>query len=318
MGLALGESTCSPATLSLLSDYFPLRKRGLPTAIWTMSVPIGTMFGLSAGGWLAQSLGWRQAFLWVGGLGLAFAPLLLLLREPVRGQYDPPALMAGPRTTFGAAALVLWRSKAFRFMLLGGTLQSFVFCSIQLWSAPFYSRLHGMTLAEAGWWLAVAFGGGGGAGALIGGVLADRAARRNARAYGLIPALGCVLMIPAALVEFLASNQAISLAAAFATVVFLSVYLAPFNASTQSLAKPDMRAFTSAVILVFTNLIGLGLGPLVTGWVSDALRAEGFGENGLRYALVGDLAVGLAAAAAFYAAGRHLAWELPESGASSS
>jgi predicted MFS family arabinose efflux permease len=318
MGLALGESTCSPATLSLLSDYFPLRKRGVPTAIWTMSVPVGTMFGLSAGGWLAQSLGWREAFFWVGGLGLAFAPLLLFLREPTRGHFDPPALMAGPRTTLRRAALVLWESKAFRFMLLGGTLQSFVFCSIQLWSAPFYSRLHGMPLAKAGWWLALAFGLGGGAGALIGGVLADRAARRSARAYGLIPALGCLLMIPAALVQFLVSSQAASIAAAFANAVFLSVYLAPFNASTQSLVRPDMRAFTSAVILVFTNLIGLGLGPLVTGWVSDSLHARGFGEDGLRFALVGDLAVGLAAAAAFLMAGGHLARELADRGASSS
>jgi predicted MFS family arabinose efflux permease len=309
MGLALGESSCSPATLSLLADFFPLRKRAVPTAIWTMSVPIGTMFGLSAGGWLSEGIGWRHAFMWVGGLGLLLAPLMLLLPEPRRGQFDAPSASSAAPTSLREAVLILWRSRAFRFMLLGGTLQSYVFCSIQLWAAPFYARVHHLPLWQAGTWLALMFGLGGGVGALLGGVLSDRAAQRDTRAYGRIPMLGCLAMIPLALVQFLCHDVRLSIGTGFAAVVFLSFYLAPFNASTQSLVKPDMRAFTSAVILVFTNLIGLGLGPLVTGWISDALRPQ-FGDQSLRAALASSAVVALAAAVAFARAGRHMPDEL--------
>jgi MFS family permease len=311
MGLALGESCCSPATLSLLSDYYPLKRRGVPIAIWTMSVPFGTMFGLVAGGWLSQSLGWRQAFIGVGVLGLALSPALLVLREPERGRFDPPTGASAP-TSLRTAGRILWGSRAFRAMLLGGTLWSFVFCAIQAWSAPFYVRLHGLPLAAAGGWLALVFGLGGGGGALLGGALADRFGRRDARAFGRIPAIGCLLAIPSAMVEFLSPNLAVSLAGAFLTVLLLSLYLAPFSASTQSLVRPDMRALTSAVTLIATNLIGLGLGPLLTGWASDAFSSAGFREQGLRLALSGVPVVAVLAAAAFLRAGRWMSAELRE------
>jgi predicted MFS family arabinose efflux permease len=312
MGLALGESCCSPTTLSLLSDYFPLKKRALPIAVWTMSVPIGTMFGISAGGWLTQSLGWRNAFLCVGLAGVALAPLILTLKEPPRGQFDPNPQGVLGAPPIAAAVRLLWGSRAFRFQLLGGTLQSYVLVAIQMWSAPFYNRVHGMPLGQVGLAVALLFGLGGGVGALLGGVLSQRGARRDTRAFGWTPALAGIALIPFALVQFLSANVALSLASGFVAVVMLNVYLAPFNASTQSLVPPTMRAFTSATLLVFTNLVGLGLGPLVTGALSDWFQSHGEGSGGLRYALCATLPVAFAAALAFTASATHLRRELSE------
>lgn len=309
MGLALGESCCSPTTLSLLSDYFPLRKRALPIAFWSMSVPIGTMFGISVGGWLSETLGWRAAFTWVGVAGLMLAPLLLTLREPPRGQFDTGEPPDGPPPLREAVAR-LWRSRAFRFLLLGGTLQSYVLVSIQMWSAPFYARTHEMPLAQVGIAVALLFGLGGGAGALIGGAVTQRLTARDTRAFAWVPAIAGVAMTPLALVQFLAPGLALSLGAGIFAVVLMNAYLAPFNASTQSLVPPQMRAFTSATLLVFTNLVGVGLGPLVTGILSDAFSTAGAGRMALGWALCATLPVALAAACAFLGAARHLEREL--------
>jgi len=314
MGLALGESCCSPTTLSLLSDYFPLKKRALPIAFWSMSVPIGTMFGISAGGWLTETLGWRNTFLCVGLAGLAIAPVVLTLKEPRRGQFDGGRTHVGGPPPLSEAIRYLWRSRAFRFLLMGGTLQSYVLVSIQMWSAPFYARVHEMPLTQVGLAVALLFGLGGGLGALLGGLLAQRGAARDTRAFGWVPALGGLAMIPFALGQFLAPDLTVSLAAGFVAVVLLNVYLAPFNASTQSLVPPSMRAFTSATLLVFTNLVGLGLGPLATGAMSDTFAAGGAGPRALAYALCATLPVALAASLAFARATAYLRRELDEAG----
>jgi hypothetical protein len=56
-------------------------------------------------------------------------------------------------------------------------------------------------------------------------------------------------------------------------------------AATQTLVPAHMRAMSIALILFFSHLIGMGLGPLVTGFLSDALRPIA-GEESLRYALL--------------------------------
>ena len=45
-----------------------------------------------------------------------------------------------------------------------------------------------------------------------------------------------------------------------------------------------MRSVTIALIFLFANLIGLGLGPLALGVLSDLLNPA-FGQESLRYAL---------------------------------
>ncbi len=54
---------------------------------------------------------------------------------------------------------------------------------------------------------------------------------------------------------------------------------------TQSLAKVPMRATASAILLFILNIIGLGLGPQVIGWMNDTFFAE-YGHEAIRYSLV--------------------------------
>src|SRR5581483_7564214 len=77
MGVALGEAGCVPATHAIISDYFPRDRRATAIAIWTLSIPLGTMLGFASSGWLNQTVGWRNAFFILGIGGLALVPIVL-------------------------------------------------------------------------------------------------------------------------------------------------------------------------------------------------------------------------------------------------
>jgi MFS family permease len=67
--------------------------------------------------------------------------------------------------------------------------------------------------------------------------------------------------------------------------VAYALYLAPCIAATHNMVPPNMRAFASAILLFVLNIIGLGLGPLLIGLISDILTPE-YGMTGLRYSLL--------------------------------
>jgi predicted MFS family arabinose efflux permease len=310
MGVAVGESCCSPTTLSLLSDYFPRERRGLAFAIWSTSVPVGTMLALVGGGWLTAMMGWREAFVILGVAGLLLVPAVLRLKEPPRGQFDAGEAKALDQPSLAEAVAFLWRLRSVRWLLAAAALQAFVVCALQVWSAPFYTRVFGMSVGEVGLVLGILFGVGGGAGALLGGWLADRAAKRDVRYYAWLPAGSALALIPLGLIQYHAPTPVLSVAAGAVGFVMLSFYLSPLNVVTQSLVAPRMRAFMSSIVILFSNLIGLGLGPLATGMLSDALVERGLGDQSLRWALSATVLVAGLAAFAFAGAGRHLRREL--------
>jgi len=107
VGVGAAESGAPPAGYSLLSSYFPARQRGRVVAFVNMAIPLGLSFGSAIGGLVAQTYGWRMAFVVVGAPGLLLALLAwLLLVEPARDHLDPelPAVDQRPlsnRESFG-------------------------------------------------------------------------------------------------------------------------------------------------------------------------------------------------------------------------
>ena len=89
VGVGVGEAGLSPPAHSLISDYFEPKKRASALSIYSFGIPLGTMFGAVAGGWIAQNLDWRMAFMMVGLPGILVAILLkVFVKEPPRGYSD--------------------------------------------------------------------------------------------------------------------------------------------------------------------------------------------------------------------------------------
>jgi predicted MFS family arabinose efflux permease len=283
VGVGVGEAGGSPPAHSMISDYFPPERRATALAIFSLGVPLGILVGFMAGGWLDQTIGWRNAFLVVGAPGIALSLLVAFtLREPPRG-YSEGLESSGDAPSAAEVIRFLMMSRSFRHLSIGAGLYAFVGYSAVTWTPAFLIRVHGMSTGEVGTVLALIIGVGGGIGNYLGGRFADRWSVSNPRGRMLVPTLAMfssVVFAPLYLVED--TRLVLGL---FCVPAFLGfMYQAPAFAVTQSLATPKMRATAAAVLLFVINIIGLGLGPLATGVLSDALEPR-YGVQSLSYAL---------------------------------
>jgi len=93
------------------------------------------------------------------------------------------------------------------------------------------------------------------------------------------------------------------------------VYLGPVNGTSQSLVGAGIRAITSATLVLVTNIVGMGLGPLVAGIISDAMAgAFDLGGGALRYAILCTLVANIGSALFYAYSARLLPADLPAHG----
>jgi MFS family permease len=288
IGTAVGVAGASPPSHSMISDYFPLDKRGTALSIFALGVPIGVTCGNLLGGWGNEFFGWRWAFVLAGGGGIVAGLLVLLtVREPQRGYADaspPLASEAAPHVT--DVLKFLWQRTAFRHIALGAGLHAFVWYGGSTFNAPFLIRSHDMGTGEAGSYLAT-FALIGGIGTFLGGYLSDRLSQRfnDRRWYVWVPAFGCVLMVPFQFVAYLHPALTAVVPSFVVMVMLASLFFGPSFAMTQGLVTVRMRAVAASILLFVQTMIGLGLGPLVVGAISYLLE-PGLGVDSLRWALV--------------------------------
>ena len=307
VGVGVGEAGGSPPAHSMISDYFPPERRATALGIFSLGVPLGILVGFLAGGWLSESLGWRQAFVLVGAPGVLLAVIVAVtLKEPIRGQSDG-LVAAGDQDSPSAGEVIrfLWEMRSFRHLSFASGLYAFVGYSITAWAPSFLARSHGMEQGEIGTALALIIGVGGGLGVYLGGVVADRLAVGDPRGRIRVPTWAMALSLPFGFVIYTTDNTMLALAL-FTIPAFLGLmYQAPAFAVTQSLATPKMRATAAAVLLFVINIVGLAMGPALTGALSDVL-APRYGDDSLRYSLlIVSCALGWAALH-FYLSGRAL------------
>jgi predicted MFS family arabinose efflux permease len=294
IGVGVGEAGCSPPAHSLLSDIFPADKRATALAVYSLGIPIGGALGSFAGGWLGELYGWRMAFLLVGLPGVALALVVrLTLREPPRVAYH------GPRETVGRVFGFIMRRPSFVHMSLGAALHAFYGYGATAFVPAFLMRVHAFELSELGTWLFAIGLTTGVLGTFLGGAISDRLARGDVRWYMHLPAYSSLLGIPFTLLFYLWPDPRVALLLSVPASLLGPIYLAPTFAMTQTLVKPHMRAVASSILLFIINLIGLGLGPLFVGFLSDWLKPD-FGIDSIRYALLSTVVVGSAWSAFHY------------------
>ncbi|OJY49688.1 MAG: hypothetical protein BGP17_16290 [Sphingomonas sp. 67-41] len=301
----VGEAGTGPASQSIISDLYGPSERATAQAIYATGVNVGLMIAFFAGGWIADAYGWRAAFVAAGVPGLLLTLLAMaVLRDPPR-----PAPVQSPSPT--AARLgFLWRQRSYRYIVLGTAMSAFSGYGITAFVPAFLIRSHGMGSTEVGLTFALIVGLGGGLGTYASGRFADIAARRGGIHRNLLaPAIAAVISIPFWVPFFLAGNVAIAIAAAVIPVSLSAAFIGPCIATIQTITPPAMRARAAAIQLFVGNLIGLGLGPLVIGVLSDLLRPV-FGADSLRYAMFAGVAAAAASIPFYLVAARHVPQDL--------
>jgi len=309
IGVGIGEAGGSPPAHSMISDYYPPQRRATAMAIYSTGVHVGVLMGFIIGGFVSQAYGWRVAFMAVGLPGVLFALVFFVtVKEPSRGRWESAA-EATYKPSMRETIQLLSGYRSFWYLAAATGLTAFTGYGNGNFAPSFLMRNHGFTVAEVGVVLALFGGGGGLVGTFLGGFLSDRLAVADKRWYLWLPAVAGSLAVPLGFPYLLLDNTAVVIVSLFLVTICLNTYMGPCLAISHSLVPPAMRALTSAVLFLVLNLIGLGLGPLTVGLLSD-FYAGYFGDDSLRYAM---LTVGVLSAPAivlFILAARHLPGDL--------
>jgi MFS family permease len=325
IGVGVGEAGCTPPAHSLITDYVPREKRAGAIAFYSIGTPLGTLAGMAMGGLVADAYGWRVAFMVAGAPGVIFALVAAFtLVEPRRQLAADIAARAAQKISFGAALAVLATKKTFWLVALAASIKAFVGYGHAPFTASFFFRVHGPEVAElaarfglkSAGFLGLALGLIGGTagviGAWFGGILADRLGAKDLRAYVIVPAIASLITIPFYILAVSVGSPMAAICILTVPVLLGTLWYGPVYATAQSIVDPHMRATASAVLLLIINLIGLGLGPVAVGLLSDVLAGPvGLGEaQGVRWALILSTLLGLVAFGLFWTARKTIREEM--------
>lgn len=303
IGVGVGEAGGTPPSQSLLADIFPPAQRSLAQGVLASGTNIAVLVGLFGGALLADAYGWRNVF-WIFGVpGVALAVLIrLTVREPVREirvvEEDGSLWSAIQRISalpgFPAIALAVGMTAVSGY-------------GLGVWSPSFMIRVHGLSLVDAGLYLGLIGVFGGILGTLLSAILVDRLAQQDARWQLRLPMIGVLISIPTQTLFLLWPAEhlwmlgdrpfPVALVFMFFSAIFASFWIAPSYAAVQNLVPAHWRTQAAALLLFILNLLGMGLGPLVVGWLSDVYG--GLGDVSIRYALLSSLIFCAAGAYAF-------------------
>lgn len=304
IGVGVGEAGCTPAAHSIITSAVAPEKRSSAIAFYGLGIPVGGLVGMIVGGALNDAVGWRSAFLFAAVPGLLFALALpWLLKDPGRGPAQTG--MRPQAQPFARALREIAESRSYVLVLIAASLTAFLSYGKGVWVVILFQRDFKLSAAETGLWLGVVAGIAGMIGTWFGGWLADRHGGRDARHILTGPALGMAVGAPILFLAYLVEDWRLSLALLVLPTIFNSAYYGPSYALAQQLVKPEQRALATSLIVFGQNLIGLGLGPLFFGMLSDAFKPVA-GVESVRWVLYGAAWLGLVPAVFFWRASLRL------------
>jgi predicted MFS family arabinose efflux permease len=294
LGVGVGEAGGVAPSYALIADYFPVERRARALAIYSMGIPIGLGSGVLLGAYIAALVNWQSAFVTVGVAGILVAPVFLWL---VRDRPRPAVLADAPPVL--SVIPILARKPAYWLLSIGAGCSSMAGYGLALWVPKIIAVHYGWTanhdLIKVGQFMGSLLLIGGTTGIFLGGVLADRLGTVDRAWYARLPAIAWLITAPTFMLGLFTPYPMFAWFLLLIPNALNTLWLGPIVTAAQHLAPSRMRAGASGTFLLVNNLLGLGLGPLLMGVLSDALKAS-YGADSLRYAAIIGVSLYLVAA----------------------
>ncbi len=316
IGVGIGEAGSSPASHSLIADLFPPERRATALGIFAMSVSIGSFVAFTGGSWLAENFGWRWTLVAAGAPGILISIIIwFTIRDPRGEKPISEAFKSKPgEVKLTDAIKELSRKWAYWHLIIAGAIVSFVAYGVQTFYFPVFSRIHEVPVSEyseLGLKLGLMFLTFGSAGAYFGGKVGDYLNARTPGGSLLASAIIFIISIPFMYLALYADNLTTAILILGIPQFAFSFFFGPCFSSIQLLASDKTRAFSVSIWIMFSGLIGLGLGPLTIGILSDWFLANGATEaTGLQQAVMIVSLFSILAALFFWLAQRSLKHEI--------
>jgi MFS family permease len=269
LGVGASEAGAAPLALPMITDIFPAHRRAFALGVFYMSAPVGGLLASIGGAYVAAEYGWRAAFFLAGIPGLILAVLLVLtVREPRRGASDSSGAAEKPPGMTEAFRFVV-RSPALMALIAACVLMGLVNITLAFWMGSFFIRIHDVGLKETG--LILGLGGSliGMAAPPITGWLADRLGQRDSRWTLRIVWLSMVLSFVFNMAMLFSGHVVLAIAFFVISDFFRLGYSPPSYAVLMTHTPAHLRGGVMSIVQLATNLMGFGVGPALTGVLSD-------------------------------------------------
>ena len=314
--IGVGESAMTPSAISMISDLFPKARRGTATGIYYLGVPLGAGGSFIVAGILGPMIGWRNCFFLLGGVGVVLALGLLFLKDLKRGAMEDKedsmapeqeeALLGGDwRRVISDVLLVVRSTRALAWTMLGA-----VFLHVPLGAGQFaivwLERERGFGLGEISATYGLIYIIFGTAGTFLGGVLSDwyqsrfKGGRVRFLAYLMLGVAPLLVSF-----RFVSPSSPLFYIGMAAGMFSVSSFYGPAFSTVQDLTPVRLRGVMTGLLLVACNLLGLGIGAMMTGYLSDVFSAYSIFEPLTKALLTADI-VSWAAPASFILASIYL------------
>ena len=291
MALGIGEASFGIFAPALLADFYAEDRRNAVLTIFNVAIPVGSALGFLAGGTIAESHGWRMAFVASAIPGAVIALLILfLMREPQRTSNADEAVKADKSSVFS-----LLTNKAYLGSILGYAAVTFSLGGISFWMPSFLNRMDGRSIGAAGTimgGITVVCGLGG---TVVGGVAAHWWSKKTDKALYLVPGISAALAVPPALLCFFGPKTT-TLPALGLAVFLIFLGTGPVNAATLNAVPSHLRAMAMAGQLFALHVFGDLPSSWIIGKISD--------HSDLRWGLGATLITMLIAAVIFVVSAR--------------
>ena len=308
IGVGAGEAGALPPAQSLIADYFPPERRASAIAVFISSATVGYLIAFIGGAQLVTHYGWRTAFIVVGAPGLILAIVTFFFLKEPRESLGFRATSSSDETFVGSLK-VLFAKRSYAWLVVGITLYAFVAYGVLIFFPSYMIRSLGVPLSEIGLTYGALSAVATLIGTLGGGWLADRLGTRDPRWFAWLPALACLVAGPLYIVAFLSGTYHTFLALTFVAGTGIGMGLPSVFTAMHAVCGSSRRAVAVSILTFMMSMIGGGLGPLVTGVLSDAFAAS-HGTGALRYALITSSTIMFPAAVALFFAGRRIPHDL--------
>jgi MFS family permease len=260
--LGIGEAGYGPAAPTIISDLYPVQRRGAVLAWFYMAIPVGSALGYAVGGQVSHHFGWRSAFFAVTPPGLLLAALCWFMTEPKRAGSPTEAK---PRL---ADYRKLLRIPSLITNILAQTALTFAIGGLSVWAPTYIHESRGLPLEQVDLIFGAILVVTGLSATLLGGWLGDKLRPRFSGAYFLVSGAGMLLGFPCTIamlyLPFPLAWVAIGLA-----MFFLFLNTGPSNTAIANVTPRAMRATAFALNILIIHALGDALSPWLIGFIKD-------------------------------------------------